>query len=141
MGERYFVRASEGAPEKGPYTIEAIKKSHERQMLKDDAIARAEDGTETQTLAKLLGVGVVAPRDAAHAKMVSEFAQQDAESAARREQSAGSSQMLIGVASIAAGVVLTAVTYSAASGGGRYVVFSGLVVFGIAQLIRGAARR
>lgn len=47
----WFVRASEGAPEKGPFTPAQLAKSHERNLLGKDAKARLEGSEEWRPLA------------------------------------------------------------------------------------------
>jgi hypothetical protein len=55
---------------------------------------------------------------------------------------AGSRNMAIGAAWCIGGVVVTAVTYSAASeGGGTYIVTWGAIIFGAVQFFRGLAQR
>ena len=79
------------------------------------------------------------PREALRNEAAREYAEADIDAQIRRNKSASSTNMAIGVTMIIAGVGLTAATYSAASGGGRYVVFTGLIVFGFVRLIRGAS--
>ena len=130
MGDRYFVRSRPDGPEKGPYDIDAIRKSHENNLLKEDAIVRHENLSETHTLRELLGLGVVqTPR--------ARVTHQEDERAYQRHQSEGNSNMIVGVIMIVAGLGLTAVSFSASGGGG--VLFIGLVVFGFVRIIRGAS--
>ena len=134
MADRYFVRANDGAPEKGPFAIDLIKKSHERRMLKDNAICRLENGTETFPLSTLLELPTPGePRRTS----TSAFSQGEMDAMVRRQKSEGSANMTIGLAMIVVGLVLTAVSFSASGGGG--VVFIGLVVFGFVRIIRGAS--
>ena len=51
--------------------------------------------------------------------------------------SAGKKNMLFGALWCIGGIVVTAATYSAASGGGSYVVAWGAIVFGAIQFFRG----
>ena len=53
---------------------------------------------------------------------------------------AGIKTLLIGVGFLVAGGVITAVTYSAASGGGTYVVTTGLFLVGAINVLRGLFR-
>lgn len=140
MGDRYFVRARPDAPEKGPYDLESIRKSHENKMLKDDAVVRHEDLTETHTLRELLGLAPPAatPREKQHAQNLAEHhrvALEEDERAYQQRQAAGSSNVMIGVIMIVAGLGLTAISFSASGGGG--VLFIGLVVFGFLRILRG----
>jgi len=50
---------------------------------------------------------------------------------------AGKKNMLYGALWCIGGIGVTAATYSAASGGGRYVVTWGAIVFGAIQFVRG----
>ena len=50
---------------------------------------------------------------------------------------AAKNQMIIGALICIVGIVVTAVTYSAATGGGRYVVAWGAIIFGGFRFIRG----
>ena len=52
---------------------------------------------------------------------------------------AGKKQVMLGLGIAAAGLVLTVATYSAASGGGSYLVFWGAIIFGLIRARRGAA--
>jgi hypothetical protein len=53
----------------------------------------------------------------------------------------GSKDMLFGALWLFGGIIVTTVTYSSASsGGGRYVVAYGAIIFGAIQFIRGIAR-
>ena len=52
----------------------------------------------------------------------------------------GKTTMLIGVGLAGLGVVITAGTYSAASGGGHYVVTYGLIIGGIWMFLKGMWR-
>jgi hypothetical protein len=49
----------------------------------------------------------------------------------------GHKDMLVGALWCVGGIVVTAVTYSAASGGGTYVVAYGAIIFGAIQFFRG----
>jgi len=49
--------------------------------------------------------------------------------------------MLFGALWFIGGIVITAVTYSAASGGGTYVVTWGAIIFGAFQFIKGLINR
>jgi len=138
---RYWVRAAADAPEKGPFTVAQIKDSHAAGRLKGGALIRLESAEEsdTRTVKDLVDEGVLA-----RAKMLSTFKQQDAEREVQRERSGGSTNMLIGGACFVLGIGITVVSYSSASeggGGGRYVVLTGLIVFGLFRFIRGAAQR
>jgi hypothetical protein len=53
---------------------------------------------------------------------------------------AANKNMLFGALWCIGGIVVTALTYSAAAGGGRYVVAWGAVVFGAIQFVRGLAQ-
>lgn len=53
---------------------------------------------------------------------------------------AGKKNMLYGALWCIGGIVVTAVTYSAASGGGTYIVTWGAIVFGTIQFFRGRAQ-
>jgi len=48
--------------------------------------------------------------------------------------------MLFGALWCVGGIIVTAATYSAASGGGRYVVAWGAIIFGAIQFFRGLAK-
>ncbi|MDB5033975.1 MAG: hypothetical protein JWQ98_1216 [Chlorobi bacterium] len=55
-----------------------------------------------------------------------------------------SSDVWIGLAMIVAGLVVTMVSYAAASsgsGGGRYMITFGLFIFGIIRVVRGLSSR
>ncbi len=53
----------------------------------------------------------------------------------------GNKDMLFGALWLFGGIIVTAVTYSSASsGGGRYVVAYGAIIFGAIQFIRGIVR-
>ncbi len=52
----------------------------------------------------------------------------------------GHSDMVIGGLIAVVGIVITAVTYSAASGGGRYVVAWGAIIFGAIRFFRGLSK-
>jgi len=136
MGERYFVRAKADGPEKGPYEVAAIKSSFDNGMLKGDATVRGETSGSTLTLRELLEIP--SPRERIRSEAAREYASQDLDRNVMQHGTDGSTNVMIGVGMIVAGLGLTAATYSAASGGGRYVVFSGLIVFGFVRIIRGA---
>jgi hypothetical protein len=139
--ERYFVKANEDAPEKGPYTLDLIKKSHERGMLKGEAICRLENGKETYPLSTLLGQPT--PADASRSRGgydggMRDRTRDELEHASRQQAaSAGSANLVIGLIMVAAGIGLTFISMSAAGGGGA--IFIGLIVFGFIRMIRGAA--
>ena len=52
----------------------------------------------------------------------------------------GSSDIAVGLALMAIGILITVVTYNAAAGGGVYVVAWGPVIFGFIRLMRGLTR-
>jgi hypothetical protein len=60
---------------------------------------------------------------------------EDGVSNARR--SAGQRNMLYGALWCIGGIIVTVATYSAASGGGRYFICYGAIIFGAAQFIKG----
>jgi len=146
----YFVRSSPNGPEKGPYELEVIRSSHEQGLLKLSALARPEGEDEVHFVAELLGLPV--PEGARKTAEVSAALPNRATADAARaavaprpqrpaQASTGSPNLMIGVVMLAAGVILSVLTYSAASesGGGRYVVFTGLIAFGIVRIVRGLA--
>lgn len=49
--------------------------------------------------------------------------------------------MLYGALWCIGGIVITVVTYSAASGGGTYVVAWGAIIFGFIQFVKGLSNR
>ena len=53
------------------------------------------------------------------------------------KQSKANKNMLYGALWCVGGTVVTAATYSAASGGGKYVIAWGAIIFGAAQFIKG----
>lgn len=55
------------------------------------------------------------------------------------EDDSGSSDMWIGAVICLAGILITALTYSSASGGGTYVVAWGAIIFGAVRFFKGAA--
>lgn len=59
---------------------------------------------------------------------------------AKAIKEAGSKNMLYGALWCIGGIVVTAVTYSAAIGGGTYVVAWGAIAFGAIQFFRGLAQ-
>ncbi len=56
------------------------------------------------------------------------------------ERDKGFSDMVIGGLIALVGIVVTAVTYSAASGGGRYVIAWGAIVFGAIRFFKGLSK-
>jgi hypothetical protein len=60
------------------------------------------------------------------------------EARAKALKEAGQKHMLYGALWCIGGIVVTAATYAAASGGGTYVVAWGAIIFGGIQFIRGA---
>lgn len=142
MGEaKYFVRAAEHAPIKGPFERDSIRKSLDRGLMKPEAEARAEDATDSEAWVTLKSL--FKPEDDAK--------EMKAESAAfersvmmqninrQHERKEGNANLVVGVIMIVAGLGLSAASMSAGRSGG--VLFVGLVVFGIVRIIRGAAAR
>jgi len=58
----------------------------------------------------------------------------------RVSHEAGRKNMLVGALWCGGGLAVTAITYSAASGGGTYLVTWGAVIFGAIQFLRGAGQ-
>jgi hypothetical protein len=58
---------------------------------------------------------------------------------AHKEASAGGTDMAIGGVICLVGILITAVTYSASSGGGTYVVAWGAIIFGAIRFFKGLA--
>jgi len=58
----------------------------------------------------------------------------------KASREAGQKNMLIGALWCGGGLVVTAITYSAAAGGGTYVVTWGAVIFGAIQFFRGVGQ-
>lgn len=56
------------------------------------------------------------------------------------EEHSGSKDMIVGALWCVGGILVTAYSYSAASGGGSYVVAWGAIIFGGIQFFRGAMR-
>ena len=131
--ERYWVRASPGEAEKGPYDVALVKQSFDRGLLTPNAVARDENGETTRTLRELFEA-----KDLARAKEVAKLSEEDFERNYQREASKKRGGLYVGLGMIGLGIVLTFATYSAASesGGGRYIVFTGLFVVGIVRVIR-----
>src|SRR5438045_472409 len=132
---RFFVRAKEGALEKGPFSFAQIKESHRAKRLADGALVRPDDASfDSRTVRDLL----IAKEDERTAMLVS-FARQDEAAEERHQKRMGNTKVILGIACIVAGVTTSAASYASASeaGGGRYIVFTGLFVFGLAQLLRG----
>jgi hypothetical protein len=94
-----------------------------------------ENKSHNQIVDRLVEQGL--ERDTAHT-IVSEL--EDARSEGLRE--AGKKNMLYGALWCIGGIVVTAVTYSAASGpgGGRYYITWGAVVFGAIQFFQGLSQ-
>lgn len=137
MGARYFVRSSPEGPEKGPYTVDLIKNSYERNMLKDDAMCRLDGGSSWISIRNVLELPTPgAPRNVAFSSSSDAQREMDSAHARQYQQAGGSSNMTIGLIMVVAGLVLTAVSFSASGGGG--VLFIGLVIFGFIRIIRGA---
>lgn len=137
MGDRYFVRSTEDGPEKGPYTVELIKSSYERAMLKDTAMCRLENGASWISIREVLELPTPgAPHKTAFSSTSNAQREMDAQYA--RAQSGSNSNMTIGLIMIVAGIVLTIASFSAGSGGGG-AVFVGLILFGFIRIVRGAA--
>ena len=62
----------------------------------------------------------------------------DADAVARARRSRASGQLTLGVALLVVGVVITAVTYgSATGGGGTYIIAYGPIIVGVIKVIRG----
>jgi hypothetical protein len=137
---RFFVRASADAPEKGPFSLAQIKESHKAQRLKDEALVRPDDGSfPTKTVSDLLKA-----EENERAAMLVAFARQDEAAQERREKKTSNTKVVLGVVCILAGGGASAASYTSASTsahGGQYILFYGLVIFGIAQIVRGLMRR
>jgi hypothetical protein len=146
MGDRYFVRSFEDAPEKGPYDLEQLQKSYDKGLLKPEAKARV-DGGEKWIPLKELFAPVVDRREKKKKRDDDDDDFERARDMERRienERRAGQQNVWLGVAMIGAGVLLTVISISA--GGGRGAIFIGLVVFGLVvfgliRVVRGAATR
>ncbi len=139
MSNRYFVKSNPDAPENGPYSHESIKTSYETGMLNRRAVVRAESDGRTMTLQDLLDIPTVSERVRSEAER--EYARANVDRNVRdRRTGDGSTNLLTGVGMVVAGIVLSVVTYSAASGGGRYVVFTGLIAVGLVRIVRGGAQ-
>jgi hypothetical protein len=133
---KYFVRADANAPVKGPFDRDAIKKSLERELMKPDAEARAEDAEEWVTLKSLFKEEDDAKdRRKEEAEFQRAVAVRNMERQA--ERSGGGANVAVGIVMVVAGLGLTAASLSAGRGGG--VIFGGLIVFGIVRVIRGLA--
>jgi hypothetical protein len=89
--------------------------------------------SEGQVVANLEEQGV--PRELAE-KIVSDLA----EPVARAKRSAAHKNMMHGGLWCVGGLLVTGITYSAASGGGSYVVTWGAIVFGAIQFFRGLSQ-
>lgn len=58
----------------------------------------------------------------------------------KQKQEAGSKNMLLGAVWCIGGAIVTAVTFSSASGGGQYVVAWGAIIFGAFQFFQGLSQ-
>jgi hypothetical protein len=56
-----------------------------------------------------------------------------------RQGSAGSADMVLGALICLGGILISTISYSAASGGGTYVVATGAIVFGMIRFFKGVA--
>ena len=144
--EQYFVKTNDDAPEKGPFDLNAIRESVKRGLFAKNGLARKQDGADWSPIAQVLSMpagasvpgAVLTKEDRAYA---AQLRQEEAERLAARSNSGKSGGMAIGLAMIGLGVVLTAVGYSAAGegGGGRYILFYGLIIAGIVRVVRSLA--
>jgi hypothetical protein len=137
MASRFYVKAAADAPEKGPFTEDLLKQSIDNKLLGENALVREENGTEWVSV-RARQTKKQNERDA----MLVQFARKDAVAAERSTATASNRRVLLGAVAIVTGLLLTIVSYRGAEevGGGRYVVFTGLIVFGIVQVIRGLVR-
>lgn len=67
-------------------------------------------------------------------------AQAEAQAVSDGGSGAGQGDLLVGGLFLVGGLVLTAVTYAAASGGGTYLLAWGPMLFGLLRIMRGLAR-
>lgn len=133
---KYFVRASADAPVKGPFELDALRKSLDRGLMKPEAEARGESSEEWVTLKSLFKPEVEAKeRKAESAEFERAVAMRNMER--QGERGAGSANVTIGIVMLVAGLALTGVSMSAGQSGG--VIFVGLILFGIIRIIRGLA--
>lgn len=68
MGESYFVRARDDAPEKGPYTPAQLVKAHEKGLLGAKATARIEGSEDWLPLKDVVATVVAARREKKRAR-------------------------------------------------------------------------
>lgn len=131
------MKPSEGAPEKGPFTMEVIRESLQAERLRDTSLLREEDGSEWVSLRELVRM----EEDAREVKRVQAARIVDVKDELYRRRKA-TNRIILGCVALGAGALLTFMSYDGApSKGGRYYVFRGLIVVGIAELIRGFAAR
>jgi hypothetical protein len=131
----YFIKS--GDREKGPYTAEKLRASFRDGVLQRGALVRADGESEWMRLDEAVKLDVGAPgRRSSGAS--SAAVEAEANASAMREQK--QRDVVIGALICLAGVVITFVSYSSASGGGgRYVVAWGAIVFGAIRMFRGYA--
>lgn len=135
---KFFVRASADAPEKGPFDRDALRKSFDRGLVKPEAEARPDGGSEWVTLKALFKAEDDAmDRKAEAASYERSTALRDIQE--RRQRRERGANVTVGVIMLVAGLALTLASLSAGRGGGA--IFIGLIVFGIVRIIRGAVAR
>jgi hypothetical protein len=98
------------------YIIEQLKQGNNRYQIKEDL---EKQGHHPETISRLVD----------HAFEAHESTKSEG----------GSKDMLYGALWCIGGIIVTAVTYSAASGGGRYFVAWGAIIFGGIQFFKGLA--
>jgi hypothetical protein len=138
--ERFWVRASQDAPDKGPYTRAQIEQSNARGLLKETALVRPEAApdTESKSLRDFCEEKAIRKE-----QMLADWKRADEERGIKRGQNSGSGRLWLGVVMLALGDILTVDGYAEASNGwtssgvGTYVVFTGLIVMGIVNIVRG----
>jgi hypothetical protein len=116
------------------------------QQWKPAATARADEPTAgaTSGVAQPLPPAIPLPQQAAAVATASPTIIEDATDDAplpQRSGNRGMQRMMIGTALFLAGIFLTYISYEASQSflGGRFIVFRGLIIFGIIQFIRGIA--
>jgi hypothetical protein len=123
----YFVKVKDGADERGPYTLEALRSSFKRQLLNPSAMIRPAKTAVWMPLRKVIEAH---PEPEVPPTLESILARDERQAF----RVAPTNNVTIGFALIAAGVTLSTLSYAA--GGSHFSVFWGLVIAGIVRMIR-----
>lgn len=135
MGDRYFVRSSEGAPEKGPFSPAQLVKSQENALLGKQAVVRL-DGSEEWLPLRDVVASILAAR--AEKKAMRNSPEMEHAMAAIPSGRPPNALLWLGVVVGLAGVAFT--VGFAASGESRHVWPVGMILGGVFMAVRGLIR-